>query len=392
MIRKIIHMPWRIKRALKLCLLPYYYFTNPIKFNNILNEYERIHGKTRLFSYPVSFGLNTSNICNQKCRFCSHNNNTMKSTNWLTSSDIEKMKWLRFVKNIQLFAGNGDPLTNPNFPDIARTARRIAPHSKLQVFTNGLALYGENLNAALESLDSLHISLNAARRETYDQIIEGGNFDRVMKNLSELSERRPSHLSVEISMILMKSTQNDIIPMIDLVEKLGFQKFNICHFITTMLDDQEFGEGESLKAELKQETWNEYQQYAKERGIDFFFPTTIEPPQTCLAPWMTAFITNDVVGDRIFVLCCSGIEPNIYVSKNVYSDFRSAWNSPRVQHIRATVNTQPLPENNICYLCKQLDRTDPDWQLKIRALAAPLEDVTFNPKELPKAFAKEVII
>lgn len=380
-----------LKRRLKPLLLPYYYLTNPVKFNLILNEYERTHGKTRIHSYPVSFGMNTSNICNQKCRCCFHDNSKMKTKNWLTAEDIGQMKWLRFVKYIQLFAGNGEALTNPHFPNIARTVRRLAPHSKIEVFTNGIALEGDNLNAILESLDTLHISLNAAQRKTYNKIIEGGDFTKVMRNLSELSERKPPSLNVELSMILMKSTQNDIIPMIDLTDKLDFQRLIICHFITTILDDQEFGEKESLKNELSPDAWGKYQQYAEEKGIDFFFPTTIKPPKTCQAPWLSAFITNDIVGDRIFVLCCSGIEANIYVSKNIYSEFKSAWNSPRIQHIRATVNTKPLPENNLCYLCKQLDRTDPDWQHKIRNLASPLQDVSFAPHELPKAFPMEMI-
>lgn len=381
----------RLKRILKPLALPYWYLTNPVKFNTVLNEYERTHGKTKLLSYPLSFGVNTSNICNQDCRFCYHKNEKMKSKNWITAEEIGQMKWLKYVKDIQLFSGNGEALVNPHFPEIARTARRLAPHSNIGVFTNGIALEGDNLDAILESLDTLHISLNAARKKTYDKIIKGGDFNRVMKNLSELSERKPPSLNVELSMILMKSTQKEIIPMIDLADDLDFQRLIVCHFITAILEDQEFGEKESLKNELSQDTWDKYKQYADEKCIEFFFPTSIQPLDTCYAPWLSAFITNDIEGSRIFVLCCSGIEANLYVSMNAYADFKSVWNSPRIQHIRSTVNDEPLPGNNLCYLCKQLDRTDPEWQHKIRILAQPLEDVEFHPDELPKAFPKEMI-
>jgi len=381
----------QIKRLLKYGLIPYYYIVNPVKFNLLINEYERTHEATKLYSYPLSFGVNISNICNQNCLCCNHDNAIMRDRNWLSSETIKEMSWLRFVKDIQLFAGNGDPLTNPNFPEIARMTRKIAPHSQIGTFTNGLALNGDNLDAVLESLDTIHISLNAACEETYDKIILGGDFKRSMKNLRELSERRPPNLKVELSMILMKSSQNDIIPMIDLIHKLDFQRLIICHLIIVTLDDQQFGEEESLKTDLDEETWAKYKKYAEERGIEFSFPTTIKPPENCYAPWLSAFITNDLVGDRIFVLCCSGIETNLYVSPKAYSDFKSAWNHPRIQQIRATVNDKPLPGNNICYLCKQLDRTDPEWHHKIRKLAEPLNGVFFAPNDLPKSFPKEMV-
>lgn len=388
LIRKCIRwfMPY-----VKMFFLPYYYYSNPPKFNRILNEYEAKQGKRILQSYPVNLGINISNICNQKCRFCFHNNKKMKSKNWLDAELFQKMKWLRFISTIQLFAGNGDPLTNPNFPEIVRTVRRVASKSQLSIFTNGLALNGSNLKAAIQNLDVIHISLNAANRHTYESIIEHGNYDLVMQNLRKLSKKRPEKLQVEFSLILMRNTKDDIEPMIDLASELNFQRVIVCHFITTILDDQEFGERESMKKELPKEQIEKLVEYAKEKGVKFYFPTTITPPENCLAPWTAAYITNDSYGDRIFIVCCSGIETNLYVGPSVYTDFKKVWNSPLMQHIRETVNLESEQQNNLCYLCKKLDRADPEWQIKIRELASDLEEVEFTHDAIPKAFPKEVV-
>jgi len=382
----------RVRETTKLMLLPYYYQAQPTKYNMILNEHEIKQGKIKLRSYPLILGINLSNLCNQKCLFCIHQNERMKTKNWLTPDTFERMNWLRFVKQIDLFAGTGESLVNPYFPEITRTVRKKAPHSRLGTFTNGLELNGNNLKAVTEHLDIIHISLNAARRETYDDIIHGGNYDRVMENLEELSSTKPDTLKVELSLILMNRTKDDIKPMIDLASKLRFHRVIICHFITATMEQQELGEEESLRDNNMLEGYaKEHSRYAEEKGVEFFFPSTITPPAECYAPWTTAYITNDRVGDRIFIVCCSGIESNIYVGQNIYSDFKKAWNCDRLQHIRATVNAHNSEQNNLCYLCKRLDRADPDWQHKIRRLAQPLEGVEFPPEDLPKAFPKEII-
>ncbi len=95
-IRVCIPKAYRPYAGLALALLkaPNLFFSNPPNFNALLNYTEADLGRTRLLSYPVSIGINISNICNQKCLFCCHDNSRIIDNNWLDSELFSKMKWL----------------------------------------------------------------------------------------------------------------------------------------------------------------------------------------------------------------------------------------------------------------------------------------------------------
>jgi len=315
----------------------------------------------------------------------------MQENNWLDSKFFEKMKWLRFVSTIWLFSGTGDSLVNPHFPEIARTVRHIAPHSRIGIFTNGLGLDGDNLEAILETHDILHVSLNAIKRETYDSIIKGG-YDRVMRNLEELGRRKPKSLYVEVSLILMKKTLGDVEPMIDLASKLGFEKVITCLFILVdTTSSKRFGKQEVLTTnkELEQRM-TQLKNYAQKREVAFTYSGFNHPPKLCYEPWRVAYLTNTWIGERQFLLCCGGVI-NIHVEPSVYVDFKKAWNSKRVQHVRKTVNLPLEQQNTMCYLCRTLDKSEKNWKEKAHKIAPTLKEVTFHPFDVPIPFNRKYI-
>jgi len=108
----------------------------------------------KLLSYPTYFGINLWNKCNQQCNFCHQDNRRITHRTNIDESTLKEMKWLKFVHTIDLFVGNGESLLNPRFPQIAETVRKLAPHSQIGTFTNGLALNKENLDAILKHLNS----------------------------------------------------------------------------------------------------------------------------------------------------------------------------------------------------------------------------------------------
>ena len=278
---------------------------------------------------------------------------------------------------------------NPHFPEIARVVRRLARHSSLDAFTNGLALRGRNLDAIVENFSRLHISLNAVKRETFDGLIKG-DYDATMANLEELSRRKPAGFYVELSMVLMKSTAGDARPMIELAARLGFQRVIAAQYVaTTNRVDQE----QSVKEDQRiLDDVRRLRDYAQNNGVDFLLAESARPPKVCALPWMSAYITNDDIGRRIFTICCSGIGMNTYVSPSVYVDFKKAWNSKRMQHIRETVNAPREMQNNMCYLCKQTDKTDRNWNSTLRRLVASTDrQISFNQYGEAVAFPREHI-
>lgn len=367
--------------------LPYYFLINPVEFNNRLNDLEKQYGRIRLLSYPTYFGVNVSNMCNQRCIVCYQDNNKMINKNWLDGKFFGRMGWLKYVGKIDLFANLGEPLTNPNFPEILRVIRNLAPHSNLGIFTNGMNLCGENLNTILECLDTLHISLNAASKDIYNSIIIGGDHDKVMKNLEELSHKKPEALYIEMSMVLIKSNVDDIKPMIDLVAKLGFHRVVVAYCNFFLLPNT-VGKEESAKSIVDIQDLYEY---AEEQRVVLHFPQGKVPSNPCYAPWSTAYIFNDVIGRPTLGICCPCMGLNTYIKPSIYTNFKRAWNCERIQNIRKTTNVPREQQNNLCFVCKQLDASDPEWKDKLQVIIANRDGYFFPEDDIPQAFEYEVI-
>lgn len=351
---------------------------NPVRRNELLNGLERALGRTTLWSYPLTVGINTSNICNQHCRFCFTDNARMRQKNWLTADVFEGMTWLRHVPSICLSSGLGDPLVNPHFAEIAATVRRIAPRSSIFCFTNGQALSGANLDAIVHNFSWLHVSVNAVREDTYSAIIQG-DYQRMMTNLRELARRRPKSLKVELSLVLVKQNVGDVKPLIDFASECGFEQVSVCHYVawTDETTPDLLGATESVRndpdvvRELKA-----LAEYSKTKRVSFYFPQTNVPLGQCQEPWTSAFLTTDEWGERTLTVCCSGSYMNLYTDLASYRDFRRIWNSDRMRMLRRTVNAPTSEQNTLCRLCRMADKMEPDWIERVNASHLP--DVHFG--------------
>jgi len=348
---------------------------------------ERKKGTIKPKSYPTYIGINISTLCNQVCLFCCHENKRIKHKNWLDAELFQKMKWLRNVERIDLFCGTGDPLVNPYFPEVLRTVRKVAPDSTIGIFTNGLALDGDNLTACLECLDILHISLNAVTKNIYESIIIG-DYARAMRNMKELSKRKPSKLKVELSLVLLRKNVADVKPLINLASDYGFETVILCHFAVMTDRPDRFGKDQSIMKDMHQLlSLKELESYAKQKNVEFYFPQTNQPVAECYQPWTHAYLNNDWEGKTTFQVCCSGFPMHLYIDESSFIDFRKVWNSKRMQYVRKTVNVEAQSQNNMCFLCRQVDKLEPNWKENAKQLAITHKrDLTFNKADFPEAF------
>jgi MoaA/NifB/PqqE/SkfB family radical SAM enzyme len=374
-------------------MLPVWYVKSPARFNKVLNRVEFKLKRTRLFTYPTDLGINISNVCNQQCLFCAYNPRHIKNNNWLEPGLFKKMKWLRFVSRITLFAGRGESFVNPHFIEIVKVIKKMAPGIRMETFTNGIALKGEILDTVLTHFKGVHISLNAALKETYNSVIKGGDYDSVMHNLEELSRRKPKGFTVELSMVLTRQTVSDVMPMIDLAARLKFGKVIVVHYILTDVSRKSVIDiHESVKDDPQiMEPIKQMRSYALERGVELVISEASNPPVICDLPWTSAYITNDYYMEKIFIVCCSGIEMNTFVGDSIYTNFKKTWNSKRMQLIRKTVNSELHLQNNMCFMCRNTDRMKPDWKQHLHELGKE-RNISFDENyDTPFAFEKELI-
>ncbi len=169
--------------------------------------------------FPPMVILKITNTCNLACIHCPHR--VISKTKAYTP---KHMGWSLYEKIVQEVSGykntifrllsDGEPLCHPKFLDMLRLAKSkgIGP---VNFITNGLLLNEEVALTALElGVETIEISLDALKKESYERIRVGSNFDLVMSNvhsLIALKHKMKSRTKVLVSII----DQPEVKPEID---------------------------------------------------------------------------------------------------------------------------------------------------------------------------------
>jgi len=407
--RPVRRAAWAVCDTLRsvagLSLFAFRYFQDPPKFNEDLNRLERRLGRARLLSYPPVVGFALSNYCNQRCRFCSLDLKHVQRRVLLPTESFERMKWLRFVREIWLSGAAGDSLVHPEFARIVAAVRRVAPKSRLMLSTNGLALKGANLEAT-GALDYINVSANAATETTYAALVKGGSFRQLMANLEALARRKRPSAAVHLSMVLARSAVEDVPPMIELAARLRFDAVEVYRYFPIPPDDGALPLSEAVNDEP--EIWDRVRGlagYARDRGVGYLVANEQLAPcrsfntlvhyrgiRGCHRPWSDGHISIGPSGETAFSVCCSGVSLNLCVGDSAYVDFRRVWNCRRMQEVRRTVNRPDDQQNDMCWLCRRFERADFGSKRELRDRASrERPGIRFTEADDPIAFATEKV-
>lgn len=129
--------------------------------------------------------------CNVACITCRNNIIKNDETSLRALQAIEA-PILEACKSAKLFytSGNGDPFGSIYAKNLIKKVADINPDIKFYIHTNGI-LCTEKMCEELNIKDRIQnviFSIHASCQETYDKIVRYGNFDKVMENLSWISE------------------------------------------------------------------------------------------------------------------------------------------------------------------------------------------------------------
>lgn len=125
------------------------------------------------------------------------------------------------------FSGGGEPLLQPHLVDWIQTAHDAGVRTGF--LTNGLHLDPTRAEALLDAgIDWIACSIDGATASTYEAIRINSSFDQVCANLRTLSDlRRAERPSTMINFVLMNKNRDELIPMVELVARLGLDRINI---------------------------------------------------------------------------------------------------------------------------------------------------------------------
>lgn len=172
--------------------------------------------------------------CNVRCTMCYQ---TDFSDRFNMSPEIYRdalKEYWPHMKRVKIHGG--EPTIMKNCIDLVEILTHYE-NPKFSISTNGVVLGKFWKESLLSNGEAINFSINAARKETYDQIVKYGNFDRVLGNIENLVSVRGTgkkSLTITISTVVLNNNIFELDDLIHLAHKLGVDgvKFGTDNYLT----------------------------------------------------------------------------------------------------------------------------------------------------------------
>jgi radical SAM protein with 4Fe4S-binding SPASM domain len=316
--------------------------------------------------------------CNLKCRMCPIQFRTDGADGNLAFIDFENFCNLvqEFPEITELhLQGLGEPLMHPRFFDMVEFAVgrgiKVTTNSNLTLFTRRRAEC-----CVTSGLDTLHVSVDGATKNTYELVRVGSNFDKVVSNIRLLTDVKQQMRSetphLRVVFVLMRLNLHELAELVRLAASLSVREIfaqHLCHDfkestlpakyrpMRNFVDDQTlFNEDPSR---IKR-SFDEAQAVAQEVGIDLRLPSPRPTPRAlgsrgrarCDWPWRGMYMSYD--GQSM--PCCMISTPDRFNFGNaVASGARALWSGDAYEEFRRRLESDNPPE--ICASCSVYNGT-----------------------------------
>jgi len=184
--------------------------------------------QTRLTRGPKRLALNHDRSCNLSCPSCRTRTIVARKSEQErlnAMADRVLMPLLERARKVHV-TGSGDPFGSAHFRYLLRRIGGRRPAGlRLELQTNGLLLAQSWDGLGLDGLvDSLSISIDAARPETYAIVRRGGDFARLLENLAFAAGLRAASRvgRVRLDMVVQTLNFREMPDAVDLVRRFGF--------------------------------------------------------------------------------------------------------------------------------------------------------------------------
>jgi radical SAM protein with 4Fe4S-binding SPASM domain len=264
---------------------------------------------------PSELQVEVTSACNLRCAMClvRYRPPVNKLTGAMPMALFERIvDGLPGLRRLTL-QGLGEPLLSPYLLDQVRAAKArgvtVGFNSNATLLTRRRA---DELVAA--GLDWLHVSLDGARRETYEGIREGANLDTVLENLSGLvTAKRVAQTDtpwIRVVFVAMRRNVAELPSLVRLLAGIGVDELRVQNLSHTFSDTDPAGRYAAIRQFAADEAlWGDEpdpaaadafaaaRETAVECGIDLRLPSVdgtevaIDRPG-CTWPWDSAYVTS----------------------------------------------------------------------------------------------------
>lgn len=323
------------------------------KFYNLcLNYFQRWTRKTVLTAFPFEVIIDPINICNLHCPLCPTGQG--KNTRPLGRMNFEQFRHIidqlfYYLYKIRLYNW-GEPFLHKDiYKMIEYTAKK---NISVEISTNLNAFKPEDADRLVQSgLELLVVSLDGADQETYSHYRIGGNFERVIENISAIVEAKKKAGSrfpvVEVQFLIMKHNENKIDAIKDLTERLGVDRLRLGPVTINWRNREDHSWLPSNDQMSRYDFLRSYDKIYARRKL-------------CEWLWRSAVIN----WDGSILPCCVFEGPKAEFGSLSENTFAEIWNNSCYQRARAvfTANRNITGKMNICQRCKKIPWADDEKQ------------------------------
>lgn len=279
---------------------------------------------------PPLLIVEITNNCNLRCIMCEHPLMQRGKTNMDVNLAKKVLKecadW--GISRVGL-SRLGEPLLHPDIAEIIRFAKECGIRH-VSMVCNGMLLNEKKAKEIISSgLDLILFSIDAAKKETFEGIRQGSNYDTVINNIerfikirNELSREKPW---VEINICLMRNNIEEA-PLI--IEKWGslVERVKICPVVPL--------EHTSDNLVVDAPNYN-----GKKKACDFLWTRLV------------------VLSNGQVTVCCADKEGEMSVGNAKESSLKKLWNSEEIRRIRNIHFSKKFDKLPLCKQCCIIDET-----------------------------------
>ncbi|MBO7431777.1 MAG: SPASM domain-containing protein [Elusimicrobia bacterium] len=318
-----------------------------IKFNNLLNKFELLKGKTTLKSVPTTIGVGAHFFCNAKCVFCLGGNypnftfDRYKSFFETKLSDI-----LTKTLNVD-FHGYGEFLLMPGINKFLKYIDTKIPNQTKTFFTNGVAL--KNINFPKNGVYNIVVSLHASNKDLHKKIVGIDKFDEIISNIKKVKKQK--NVRITLCSILTNLNIDDMENFILLADKLNIK--NVIFKYMTIFEYKHFDLSVFFNKKLVNKNFAKALKLSKQLGINISLPYSFKRYKnsicSCPSPWDYFYVENQGNVNKCILA-------DSHIGNLNQNSFNEIWNSSKYQKLRKHLFSRK--PDNVCKKCINYDKNN----------------------------------
>lgn len=304
-------------------------------------HWQKLTGEVLIPDMPLSLSIETGTACNLRCPECPSGLKSFLRPQGKLNVDFyrsvldEVHPWLM---NLNLYF-QGEPLLHTEFHTLA--AHASSKNIFTRISTNGHHLDEPTAKRLIESgIDSITVSVDGATQEVYESYRRGGNLQRVLEGIQNLSVARKKSGKItpviRLQFLVTAVNEHQMGDLRALAEKVGVDRID---FKSVQVNN--FKEGSPLISANQR-----YARYKKTPLGNWVIKNDLE--DHCWRMWSGSVIT----WDGKVVPCCFDKDAQHTLGNLQQQSFRSVWKSETYNSFRMAV-LKSRRDVDICANCTE---------------------------------------